>query len=170
VRGARRAHRRLAHRTPWCARARWTRGRRAGRLKAENLQRTGAFKFRGACNAVAALRPDGVCSVSSGNHAQALALAAREHGARATILMPTRRARHPSAQRPRATAPRSWSSIATQTTAMRWRCAGQGARADARTTPSTSRFVMAGQGTVGLELADESMTWTSSWSPWRRAG
>ena len=37
---------------------------------------------------MAALRPDGVCTVSSGNHAQALALAAREHGARATILMP----------------------------------------------------------------------------------
>ena len=56
-----------------CARARSTRGIGAPlALKAENLQRAGAFKFRGAYNAVAALRPDGVCSVSSGNHAQSL--------------------------------------------------------------------------------------------------
>jgi threo-3-hydroxy-L-aspartate ammonia-lyase len=61
-------------------------------LKAENLQRTGAFKFRGATNAVASLsdeeRGRGVATVSSGNHAQALALAAKLHGARAVILMP----------------------------------------------------------------------------------
>jgi threonine dehydratase len=61
-------------------------------LKAENLQRVGAFKFRGACNAVASLsgeeRGRGVATVSSGNHAQALALAARLHDTRATILMP----------------------------------------------------------------------------------
>jgi threonine dehydratase len=61
-------------------------------LKAENLQRVGAFKFRGACNAVACLDADersrGVATVSSGNHAQALALAARLEGVNATILMP----------------------------------------------------------------------------------
>jgi len=61
-------------------------------LKAENLQRIGAFKFRGAFNAVASLSSDeraaGVATASSGNHAQALALAAALHGARATILMP----------------------------------------------------------------------------------
>jgi threo-3-hydroxy-L-aspartate ammonia-lyase len=61
-------------------------------LKAENLQRIGAFKFRGAYNAVASLteeeRSRGVATVSSGNHAQALALAARLTGARAVILMP----------------------------------------------------------------------------------
>jgi threonine dehydratase len=61
-------------------------------LKAENLQRIGAFKFRGAYNAVASLgdeeRAAGVATASSGNHAQALALAARLHGVRATILMP----------------------------------------------------------------------------------
>ena len=61
-------------------------------LKAENLQRIGAFKFRGAANAVACLsdeeRARGVATVSSGNHAQALALAARLQGVRATILMP----------------------------------------------------------------------------------
>jgi threonine dehydratase len=61
-------------------------------LKAENLQRVGAFKFRGAYNAVASLsaqeRARGVATVSSGNHAQALALAARLHEAPAVILMP----------------------------------------------------------------------------------
>lgn len=61
-------------------------------LKAENLQRVGAFKFRGAYNAVAALPPAdrarGVATVSSGNHAQAVALAARLHGVPAMILMP----------------------------------------------------------------------------------
>ena len=61
-------------------------------LKAENLQRVGAFKFRGACNAVACLdageRARGVATVSSGNHAQALALAAKLEDVRATILMP----------------------------------------------------------------------------------
>jgi len=61
-------------------------------LKAENLQRIGAFKFRGAYNAVASLtareRSRGVATVSSGNHAQALSLAARLLDARAVILMP----------------------------------------------------------------------------------
>jgi len=61
-------------------------------LKCENLQRTGSFKFRGATNAVAALdagtRSRGVAADSSGNHAQALALAARLHGISATLVMP----------------------------------------------------------------------------------
>ncbi len=61
-------------------------------LKCENLQRTGAFKFRGAYNAISQLGPDelerGVCAYSSGNHAQAVALAARLLGAPAVIVMP----------------------------------------------------------------------------------
>jgi threo-3-hydroxy-L-aspartate ammonia-lyase len=61
-------------------------------LKPENLQRAGAFKFRGAYNTVASLsdeeRARGVATVSSGNHAQALALAAKLHGSPAVILMP----------------------------------------------------------------------------------
>jgi threonine dehydratase len=61
-------------------------------LKAENLQRMGAFKFRGAFHAVSRLDPAalaaGVVAPSSGNHAQALALAARECGSRAVIVMP----------------------------------------------------------------------------------
>ncbi len=61
-------------------------------LKCENFQRVGAFKFRGAFNAVAQLKPDerkaGVVTHSSGNHAQALALAARIAGVKAVIVMP----------------------------------------------------------------------------------
>jgi threonine dehydratase len=62
-------------------------------LKAEGFQRMGAFKFRGAYNAInqltAAEREGGVVTTSSGNHAQAIALAASLLGSRATILMPT---------------------------------------------------------------------------------
>lgn len=61
-------------------------------FKCENFQRTGAFKFRGAFNALALLTPAararGVIAFSSGNHAQAVALAARLHGTSATIVMP----------------------------------------------------------------------------------
>ncbi|VTS06467.1 pyridoxal-phosphate dependent enzyme [Tuwongella immobilis] len=62
-------------------------------LKCEHLQKVGAFKFRGACNAVFSLRDDeaarGVATHSSGNHAQALALAARLRGIPAYIVMPS---------------------------------------------------------------------------------
>jgi threonine dehydratase len=61
-------------------------------LKAENFQRGGAFKFRGAYNAIALLTPteraQGIVAFSSGNHAQAVALAARLLGTRAVIVMP----------------------------------------------------------------------------------
>lgn len=61
-------------------------------LKCENMQKVGAFKFRGACNAVFSLREEesryGVCTHSSGNHAQALALAAKMRGIPAYIVMP----------------------------------------------------------------------------------
>lgn len=62
-------------------------------LKAENLQRIGAFKARGAMHAVGHLsetqRARGIITFSSGNHAQAVALAARSYGCTATIVMPT---------------------------------------------------------------------------------
>src|ERR671936_2766507 len=69
--------------------------RLAGRevhLKAENLQRTGSFKIRGAVNKIATLSDDerraGVVAASAGNHGQAVAWAAREVGIRATVFMP----------------------------------------------------------------------------------
>jgi threonine dehydratase len=61
-------------------------------IKCENFQRTGAFKFRGALNALSRLSPEqkgrGVITHSSGNHAQALALAAKLTGVKAVIVMP----------------------------------------------------------------------------------
>jgi threo-3-hydroxy-L-aspartate ammonia-lyase len=83
----------VAHRTP-VLRSR-TLDERTGAsvaLKAENLQRIGAFKFRGAYNHLATLpeqeRRRGVLTASSGNHAQAVALAARLHDTTAVVLMP----------------------------------------------------------------------------------
>jgi threonine dehydratase len=83
----------VAHRTP-VVRSR-TLDELAGAqvfVKCENLQRVGAFKFRGAYNAIAHLTPEqlakGIAAYSSGNHAQAVALAARERGSTAVIVMP----------------------------------------------------------------------------------
>ncbi len=82
-----------AHRTPVLT-SRTTDARTGARLffKAENLQRAGSFKFRGAYNAVAALPEDarrrGVVAFSSGNHAQAIALAGRLQGAPVVVVMP----------------------------------------------------------------------------------
>jgi threonine dehydratase len=83
----------VAHRTP-VVQSR-TLDARAGAtvfLKCENLQRVGAFKFRGAYNAVSRLTADqlerGIAAYSSGNHAQAVALAARKLGSTAVIVMP----------------------------------------------------------------------------------
>jgi threonine dehydratase len=92
----RRAAQRLApvvHRTPVVtSRALDERAGARVHLKCEGLQLTGAFKIRGAYNAVATLLQDGpidgVCGSSAGNHAQALALAARLCATRAVILMP----------------------------------------------------------------------------------
>jgi threonine dehydratase len=84
----------VAHRTPVMT-SRSADERTGARLffKCENFQRVGAFKFRGACNAVAALpegqRARGVVAFSSGNHAQAMALAGRLKGTPVTIVMPT---------------------------------------------------------------------------------
>ena len=94
IRAAARRIEPYAHRTPvlTCSML----DERAGRslfLKCENFQKVGAFKFRGACNAVMSLSETdaarGVVTHSSGNHAQALALAARTRGIPATIVMPS---------------------------------------------------------------------------------
>lgn len=83
----------VAHRTP-VLRSRTLDGLVGAQvfLKCENFQRVGAFKFRGAYNAISRLPPDqlakGVAAYSSGNHAQAVALAATELGTTAVIVMP----------------------------------------------------------------------------------
>jgi threonine dehydratase len=94
VRAAARRIAGLAHRTPvaTCTTIDRIAGRRVF-FKCEHLQKVGAFKFRGACNAVIKL-PDelatrGVVTHSSGNHAQAVALAARMRGVAAHIVMPS---------------------------------------------------------------------------------
>ncbi|MCZ9346609.1 threo-3-hydroxy-L-aspartate ammonia-lyase [Streptomyces sp. TRM76130] len=83
----------VAHRTPVLTSR--TLNARVGAevfVKCENFQRVGAFKFRGAYNAASRLSPEqrakGIAAYSSGNHAQATALAARELGTTAVILMP----------------------------------------------------------------------------------
>jgi threo-3-hydroxy-L-aspartate ammonia-lyase len=145
----------LAHRTP-LLRSR-TLDARAGAevvLKGEHLQRAGAFKFRGAANALAALDPDGVCTASSGNHAQALALAARERGVPATILMP---ADAPAAKQ---TATEGYGAevltfdrYADDREALVRALAAE--RGLTLVHPYDEPLVMAGAGTVGLELAEE---------------
>jgi threonine dehydratase len=84
----------VAHRTPVItSRTLDERSSASALLKAESFQRGGAFKFRGAYNKISSLSGDelaaGVATYSSGNHAQAVALAARLRGAKAVILMPS---------------------------------------------------------------------------------
>ncbi len=121
-------------------------------LKPENLQRGGAFKFRGAYNKIASLEaPRGVAAFSSGNHAQAVAIAARLLGTTAVILMPE------DAPAAKVEATRGYG--AEVVTYDRWtedREALGAALADDRglalVPPYDDPLVMAGQGTAGLEL------------------
>ncbi|HZS25315.1 MAG TPA: pyridoxal-phosphate dependent enzyme [Gaiellaceae bacterium] len=127
-------------------------------LKAECFQRGGAFKFRGAYNAIASLaeheRGRGVLAYSSGNHAQAVSIAARILGTTATILMPEDA---PPAKRD---ATRGYG--ATIVDYDRWTENREeiGARLAAErglrlVKPYDDPLVMAGQGTVALELLEE---------------
>ena len=123
-------------------------------LKPESLQRAGAFKFRGATNALAVLEPAGVCTVSSGNHAQALALAAREAGIPATILMP---ADAPASKRA-ATEGYGAEVIAFDRYAQDRETLVAALAAERGLTivhPYDEPLVMAGAGTTGLELAQD---------------
>jgi threonine dehydratase len=124
-------------------------------LKAENLQRTGAFKFRGAWNAVSALEPErGVVAASSGNHAQALSLAASLQGTQAVILMPQ------DAPASKRAATEGYGAEVIEFDRYqddREALAAALARDRGLTLvhPYDEPFVMAGQGTAGLELAEE---------------
>ena len=123
-------------------------------LKPESLQRAGAFKFRGATNALAVLQPTAVCTVSSGNHAQALALAAREAGVPATILMP---ADAPASKRA-ATEGYGAEVIAFDRYAEDRETLVAALAAERGLTivhPYDEPLVMAGAGTAGLELAED---------------
>ena len=127
-------------------------------FKCENLQRAGAFKFRGACNAVWSLDPDtaarGVVTHSSGNHGAALALAASTRGVAAHVVVPENAVRAKLAAiehygaRLHFCAP---TMAAREETAERVR-ADTGAEL---VHPFTDARVIAGQGTAALELIED---------------
>jgi threonine dehydratase len=134
---------------------------RAGRrvlLKLESLQRTGSFKFRGACNLVgeiAAAEPGrSVVAFSSGNHGQAVAAAAAIFGLRATIVMP---ADAPAIKRQR-TARYGARIVLYDRLAEDREAIARGIAADenaALVPPYEHPRIVAGQGTAGLELAEQ---------------
>jgi threonine dehydratase len=128
------------------------------RLKCENLQRAGAFKIRGAMNALLQLSKDerkrGVVAFSSGNHAQGVALAAKLLGIPATIVMPQ------TALAAKAEATRAYGATVVQagvTEATR----GEVSKKIVEQTgavlipPFDDPRIVAGAGTVGLEIMDE---------------
>jgi threonine dehydratase len=127
-------------------------------LKCENFQRMGAFKFRGAYNAISRLTPEqlaqGVAAYSSGNHAQAVALAARELGTSAVIVMPE----DAPASKQAATAAYG-AEIVTYDRYTGDRVAiAEALAADRGLTvipPYEHPHIIAGQGTAALELIEE---------------
>ena len=126
-------------------------------LKPEVLQRTGSFKFRGAWNAVQALgerAKNGVVASSSGNHAQGVAEAARLAGVKATIVMPNDA---PKLKRKRTEASGARVVGYDRTTEDRDAISAQIAEEEgaAFIHPFNNEFVIAGQGTVGLEIAED---------------
>ncbi len=132
---------------------------RAGRrvlLKLETLQRTGAFKFRGACNRLLLIpeaeRPKGVVAFSSGNHAQAVAAVASLFGLKSTIVMPA------DAPRAKIAATRGFGAevvLYDRARESREEIAGaiQARTGGTLVKPFDDPGVIAGQGTVGLEIA-----------------
>ena len=128
------------------------------RLKCENLQRAGAFKIRGAFNFVSQLSDDqvkdGIITYSSGNHAQAVALTGRLRGLRAVVVMPT-------------TAPRvkvegtkrlGGEVIMEGTTSVERRLRAEAIAEEEGLVivpPFDHRHIIAGQGTVGLEIGKD---------------
>src|SRR4029079_2247998 len=138
-----------------------TLSRLAGRpiqLKAENLQRTGSFKIRGAVNKLATLddrqRAPGVAAASAGNHAQAVAWAAREAGIPATIFVPQ------DAPMAKVEAAKSYGAgVEMGGEALEEAiAAAQSYVEETGATfvhPYEDEGVVAGQGTIGLELAEQ---------------
>lgn len=127
-------------------------------VKPEMLQRGGAFKFRGAYTFLSRLSPEerarGVVAPSSGNHAQAVALAARLFGVPATVVMPTTvtAPKRAGAQRLGARI-----ELAGTTTADRMARAAELVESEGLTLvpPYDNHTIIAGQGTTGLEIAED---------------
>ena len=131
---------------------------RSVRLKAENLQRTGSFKIRGAYTKLASLEPDrlaaGVVAASAGNHGQAVAWAARELGAPARIFMPQ------DSPMAKVDATRSYGAEVELTGSFFEETLAQAqtyieGSGGTFVHPYEDTFVMSGQGTIGLELAEQ---------------
>lgn len=127
-------------------------------LKAECLQRTGSFKFRGAFNRISRLDPSekarGVLAYSSGNHAQGVAAAARLNGTTAKILMPS------DAPRAKVDGVKFWGGEVVEYDRSRENREEMGraiAAAEGRVLvpPYEDPFIIAGQGTAGLEAVEQ---------------
>ena len=149
----------LVHRTPvmTCETINQLSGRELY-FKCEHLQKVGAFKYRGASHAVARLsdeqKANGVCTHSSGNHAQALALAAKQQGMTAYIVMPE------TAPTVKVDSVRGYGAEITfcePTQAAREETASEIVERTGATFihPYDNPHVIAGQGTAALELLDE---------------
>ncbi len=127
-------------------------------LKAETLQRTGSFKFRGAYNKVSSVPPDkraaGVVAYSSGNHAQGVAAAAQLLGMPATIVMPRDA---PKAKRDRTAALGAHVVLYDRNTENRTAIADRivTERGATLVPPYDDPLIIAGQGTIGLEIVED---------------
>ncbi|WP_086662561.1 threonine ammonia-lyase [Lentzea kentuckyensis] len=126
----------------------------SGWLKPENLQPIGAFKLRGALNALARLenRANGVVAYSSGNHAQAVAFAARLHGVPAAIVMPSNTPEVKIAATKALGAEVFIVGITERVERAQALVAERGA---ALIPPFDHPDVIAGQGTIGLEILED---------------
>ncbi len=127
-------------------------------LKLENLQRTGSFKFRGACNRLAMIpqsaRANGVVAFSSGNHAQGVAAAAKLFGMPAVIVMPA------DAPRPKIEGTRAYGATIVTYDRLRDDREAIAAKICAErqavlVKPFDDAGIIAGQGTAGLEIAED---------------
>ncbi|MEV6562525.1 threo-3-hydroxy-L-aspartate ammonia-lyase [Nocardia sp. NPDC051756] len=137
-------------------------------LKCENFQRVGAFKFRGAYNAISQLTAEqlarGVVAWSSGNHAQAVALSARLLGASAVIVMPT----DAPASKLAATKEYGAEVVLYDRYTQDRTALGEALAAERGLTaipPYDDPRVMAGQGTVALELVEQTGPLTAFLAP-----
>ncbi|MCG5216581.1 threonine/serine dehydratase [Streptosporangium sp. KLBMP 9127] len=120
-------------------------------LKAENLQQVGSFKIRGAYNAVVSLRPPGVVTYSSGNHGQALAYAAREYGVPCVVFAAE------GMPEVKAEGIRRWGAELVLVPPAERIPRGEALAVERGLTlipPYDHLAVIAGQGTIGLEIMD----------------
>lgn len=126
--------------------------------KCENLQRTGSFKIRGACNKIASLTEEekahGVIASSAGNHAQGVALGARNAGIKATICMPA------NAPVSKVAATKSYGAEVVLHGNVYDDAHDKAIEIQAQTgatflDPFNDKFVIAGQGTIGLEIFEQ---------------